>query len=253
MLWNASVLRGFEIEATDGQIGTVDDLLFDDQSWQLRWVVVHTGMWLFGRKVLLPLSALGKPNGDAHNFTVKRTKQQVQDSPDIFTDLPVSRQLEARVYQHYDWNPYWQTGFAEIANRVCTPVYMEPQQVTGATEPDVGDPHLRSAMAMVGYHIEAQGGAIGHAEDFIIDDEGWHIRYVVIDTKNWLPGKHVVISPQMIRDMDWIGHSIYLHADVAKIKASPPYDPDMIDNCAFRKLFHKHFGLPEPADKRPHG
>ena len=168
MLWNASALRGFVTEATDGQIGTVSDMLFDDQNWQLRWLVVHTGPRLLGRKILLPLSALGKPNRDTHCFEIKLTKQQVKDSPDATIDLPVSRQLEARVYNHYDWNPYWQSGFSAAANIVAMPVYM-PE--INALQED-GDPHLRSAMAMIGYHMEAQDGAIGHAEDFIIDDEG---------------------------------------------------------------------------------
>ncbi len=242
MLWNASALRGFIIEATDGRIGTVNDLLFDDQIWKLRWLVVHTGPWLLGRKVLLPLSALGKPNHETHNFTVHLTKQQVKDSPNVTTDLPVSRQLEARIYNHYDWNPYWQTGFSTVANIICTPVYTEPPDEASLQAPlnDQNASHLRSAMAVIGYHIEARDGAIGHADDFIVDDAGWYIRYVIVDTKNWLPGRHVVISPQIIREIEWVGRSISLNADIAKIKASPAYDPNIMESCNFRKVFHEH-------------
>jgi hypothetical protein len=232
MLWNASKLRGFAIEATDGQIGTVDDLLFDDLTWQLRWLVVHTGPWLLGRKVLLPLSALGKPSQHAHNFTVQLTKQQVKDSPDVTADLPVSRQLEAHVYGHYDWNPYWQTGFSAMANIACTPVYIPPPDDAGPLSQieEKDDPHLRSALEIIGYHIEAQDGAIGHAEDFIIDDTNWHIGYVIIDTKNWLPGQRVVISPKVIREIDWVGRSIFLQTNIEKIKASPPYHSGMAED-----------------------
>jgi len=238
MLWNASKLRGLAIEATDGQIGTVDDLLLDDRTWQLRWLVVHTGLWLLGRKVLLPLSALGKPSLKTHSFTVQLTKQQVKDSPDVTTDLPVSRQLEARVYDHYNWDPYWQIGFSTMANIGCTPVYMPPLNDADPQSQidEKDDPHLRSVIELTGYHMEAQDGAIGHAEDFIIDDTNWHIGHVIIDTKNWLPGQCVVISPKMIREIDWIGRSICLRTNIAKIKASPPYHSSMTEDVSLGRV-----------------
>jgi len=250
MLWNASALRGFAIEATDGQIGTVSDLLFDDLSWQLRWVVVHTGSWLLGHKVLLPLTALRKPERATSRFTVQLTRQQVQDSPNVTTDLPVSRHMEARIYHHYDWNPYWRSGFSSIANSIGTPASMprsedigpRRQNETDAMQPD-GDPNLRSIIAVTGYHIEARDGAIGHAEDFIISDAAWHIRYVTVDTKNWLPGQRVVIVPQMIHEINWVSRSIFVDADVALIKGSPPYDPDMTEDGPFNDRFKEYFGL----------
>ena len=55
MLWYASVI-GYVIEADDGRLGTVSDFLFEDTSWVIRWLVVDTGHWLSGRKVLLPPS-----------------------------------------------------------------------------------------------------------------------------------------------------------------------------------------------------
>lgn len=250
MLWNSSALRGFTIAATDGEIGTVSDLLFDDQSWKLRWVVVHTGSWLLGRKVLLPLSALGKPDQKARNFSVKITKKQVQESPDVATDLPVSRHLEAHVYHYYDWNPYWRSGFSSMANAVGTPVYIPRtedlgprwQEDTDAT-PDDGDEHLRSASAVTGYHMEATDGAIGHAEDFVVDDSDWYVHYITVDTKNWLPGQRVVISPDLIREIDWISRSVFLKTTIEKIKDSPPYDPNMTQDGAYNDQFKKYFGL----------
>ena len=111
MLWNASAINGYAIKASDGRIGTVSDFLFDDASWLVRWLVVDTGNWLSGRKVLLPPSALGQLDAKEHEFSVKLTKQQVKDSPEIDTDRPVSRQMETSVYDYYGWSPYWGTGF----------------------------------------------------------------------------------------------------------------------------------------------
>src|ERR1700722_16007893 len=111
MLWHASAINGYAIAASDGPIGTVSDFLFDDASWRVRWLVVDTGNWLSGRKVLLPPSALGRLDAKEQEFLVTLTKQQVKDSPQIDTDRPVSRQLETSVYDFYGWSPYWGAGF----------------------------------------------------------------------------------------------------------------------------------------------
>jgi uncharacterized protein YrrD len=91
MLWNAASLKGYAIEASDGRLGTVSDFLFDDASWLVRWLVVDTGKWLSGRKVLLPPSALGHLDQKREQFSVRLTMQEVKDSPDIDADRPVSR------------------------------------------------------------------------------------------------------------------------------------------------------------------
>ena len=110
MLWNASAIKGYAIEASDGDIGTVSDFLFDDATWLVRWLVVDTGNWLSGRKVLLPPSVLGRLYAKDRAFAVKLTIQQVKDSPEIDTDRPVSRQMESKVYDYYGWSPYWGSG-----------------------------------------------------------------------------------------------------------------------------------------------
>src|SRR5580658_7958663 len=111
MLWNTSAIDGYAIAASDGKLGTVSDFLFDDATWLVRWLVVDTGNWLSGRKVLLPPSVLGHLDPAREEFAVRLTMQQVKDSPDIDADRPVSRQMETNVYDYYGWSPYWGTGF----------------------------------------------------------------------------------------------------------------------------------------------
>ncbi len=110
MLWHASKINGYAIDASDGRLGTVSDFLFDDASWLVRWLVVDTGKWLSGRKVLLPPSVLGHLDRERGAFSVRLTMQEIKDSPDIDTDRPVSRQMESHLYDYYGWNPYWSTG-----------------------------------------------------------------------------------------------------------------------------------------------
>jgi len=252
MFWNASALNGFTIEATDGAIGTVNDLLFDDHNWTIRWLIVETGSWFSKRKVLLPLSALGKPDEETRRFTVHLTRQQVKDSPDVDTNQPVSRHKEAHVYNYYDWNPYWTSGFAPMSNAIATPTVMpfpgdniEPRYQNNGTDAvqDDGDPHLRSAHAVIGYHIGATDGDIGHVEDFLVDDETWRLRYMTVDTKNWLPGERVLLPVRMIGEIDWYTKIISVNIDGEKVKSSPPYDPLMTSDGPFNERAHQYFGL----------
>mgnify|MGYP002628985192 CR=1 FL=1 len=236
MLNIASKTIGYDIVATDGELGTVSDFLFDDASWKVRWLVVDTGNWLPGRKVLLPPMVLGHPNPDEKQFPVRMTKQQVKDSPDIDTERPVSRQMEADVYEYYGWSPYWGTGFymggympgyGFIEGARMQPAASEApgraQQITAARQED-GDPHLRSIKAVMGHHINATDGEIGHVEDFLMNDTDWNIHYLVVDTKNWWPGKKVLISPRSAQEIDWNEKLVHLDVTRHQVKESTPYD-----------------------------
>src|SRR5205809_6020840 len=107
MLRSASEWDGYSIQATDGEIGHVAEFLFDDEKWTIRYLVVDTGGWLPGRRVLISPIALGETDWPGHRLHVKLTRQQVEESPVIDTDKPVSRQHEVSYYQYYRWPYYW--------------------------------------------------------------------------------------------------------------------------------------------------
>jgi len=104
MLQIVSNLRGYSIEAKDGSIGTASDFLFDDSSMKVRWLVVDTGNWLTGRKVLIHPSAIVCAEHWRRELTVGLTKSQVKESPDIGQDLPVSLQMQKDLYNYYGWD-----------------------------------------------------------------------------------------------------------------------------------------------------
>jgi hypothetical protein len=251
MLWDASAINGFAIEASDGRLGTVSDLLFEDVGWVVRWLVVDTGNWLPGRKVLLPLSALGHPDRALRHFPVKLTMQHVKDSPDVDTDQPVSRQIEAHVYDYFGWDPYWGGSFLPMSNAMATPfvapLYEQestpPDLARADAQPDEGDPHLRSIATVTGYHIHASDGEIGHVEDFLVDDAGWNIRYIKVDTRNRWPGERVLISPYSVREIDWADRLIQVDVNRQKIKDSPPYHPSITVDGAYEEKFLTYYGI----------
>jgi len=251
MLLAASALKGYAIEASDGRMGTVHDLLFHDHTWKIRWLVVDTGTWLTGRQVLVHPSAVREAHHDRQALSVELTKAQVEGSPAVWQDQPVSQQMQSQLYDYYGWDPYWSPGSIGIG-AMALPFSVAPdlgnagprKAVRNETIPDAGDPHLRSIAAVTGYHIHATDGAIGHVENFLIDDAGWDIRYLVVDTRNWWPGQHVLVSPYAVREIDWSDRQIRLEVSRSRVKESPPWDPaDMIDQ-AYGEQLHAHYGWP---------
>jgi sporulation protein YlmC with PRC-barrel domain len=249
MLWKASTIHGYAIAASDGEIGKVSDFLFDDATWLIRWLVVETGGWLFGRKVLLPPSVLGHPDESGRQFSVRLTRQQVKESPPTDTDEPVSRQCETSIYDYYGWNPYWGSGFYMGGyGYMPAPISaLSPGQSRKRADDfaDSGkgsdDPHLRSVEAVSGYHVHARDGEIGHVEDFLVEDADWSIHYLIVDTKNWWPGRKVLISPRSAREIDWMDRLVHLDVDRKTVEGSPAYDAFTIVDQAYERDLHGHY------------
>jgi len=245
MLRSVSGMRGFTIQATDGDMGAVDEFLFDDVQWTIRYLVVHTGGWLSGRLVLVSPLAFRSVDWDRETFDVALTRQQVEESPSIATDQPVSRQQEEAYSRYYGYPYYWDDlGLwgAGIYPRMASLSAVDSTYGDGETapaRPSLGDPHLRSAREVTSYTIQARDGDLGHVEDFIVDDESWVLRYMVVDTRNWWPGKHVLVSPHWITAVRWTQSSVVVDLLRETIQACPEYDPSTLLNRAYETRLHQ--------------
>jgi hypothetical protein len=216
---------GFSIQATDGDVGKVHEFYFDDATWTIRYMVAETGSWLSNRKVLISLVALGKPDLALRTFSVNLTCDQVRNSPDIDTEKPVYRQHEVKLHEYYQWPQYWDGGYGGTFGITPYPLLEIPSAQKSPASDWEDDPHLRSTRQVTGYQIHATNGEIGHVEDFMVDDENWAIRYLVVDTGNWLPGKKVIISPTWIKSVNWADASVYVDRMRESVKNSPDADP----------------------------
>ena len=259
MLFNASTIHGYTIVASDGHLGTVSDFLFDDATWMVRWLVVDTGTWLPGRKVLLPPMALGHPNSSDREFPVRLSRQQVKGSPDIDTARPVSRQMEHHVYDHYGWSPYWDTGVYmggfgypdSLAPMPQIPACRRRAEAEMVAREYEGDPHLQSIGDVTGYLIHATDGEIGHVESMLLDDTDWGIRFLVVDTTNWLSGKKVLIPPGSASDVNWSDKLVNLKVDRQHVLDSPEYDESMVIDRAYVRRFDTHYNdVLGPGERR---
>jgi len=201
MLWNTKDLRGYSIRATDGDIGKVYEFYFDDQTCTVDYVVVYIGSWISGRNILISHAFLGQPDNDSQILPVTLTKEQVENAPSVDTEEPVHRQRQSKLPN--DWPAYWGGGRLLIAGAFGSRTYRQAKKEKRAVEEQEGNPHLRSTREVTGYRIQASDGMIGHVEDFIVDDETWTVRSMVVDTRNWLPGKKVLVATQWIEEVCW--------------------------------------------------
>ena len=251
MLLVGSALKGYAIQANDGNIGTVSDFLFDNSTWKVRWLVIDTGKWLSGRKVLIHPSAIGRAHYLRRELPVTLTKQQVTDSPDIHQDEPVSRQMEHRLYDYYGWNPAWSGGYygmGAIASPLSTPLFfgspgMQGRAVLDASLDDA-DPHLRSMAVVTGHHVEASDAEIGHVSNFIVDEASWGVHDVMIDTRNGWFGKHVLIAPSAITAVRCSDSHIQLSVTRDQVKTTPEWNPAEAIDRAYEHRRHAHYAWP---------
>jgi hypothetical protein len=259
MLVVVAAFRGYAIVASDGRMGTVSDCLYDDRSWKIRWLVVDTGSWLTGRKVLVHPSAVAKPDYEHHELAVALTRAQVEESPDIRSDQPVSREAELNLKDYYGWDPLWGggdyfgggfgIGAGGIGKPLSTPPFFaaashDTDEVEASLADNEADPHLRSTTEIIGYHVHATDGSIGHMENLLIDDTSWSIRYFILDTKNWWIGRHVLISPYAVTKTSWEDHDIHLNVTREKVKSSPAWDPLAMVDQVYEKELHHYYNWP---------
>jgi uncharacterized protein YrrD len=260
MLHSMSELENYSIGATDGHVGHVEDFYFDDDAWVIRYLVVKTGAWLAGRKVLISPIAVGKPNCTERLLPVAITKAQVKNSPDIDTDEPVSRQHEQNYIGHYGYPDYWgSTGMwgggyypgdlLALSGQSRTQTEHRIAQAQAKARAGVAarpkgneDPQLRSCKAVIGHRIESTDGEIGHVSGLLVDEQTWAIRYMVVNTSNWWLGHQVLIAPQWINDFHWAEQLVSVHLSQQEVKTSPPFTSTRELNRAHEADLYEHYG-----------
>jgi hypothetical protein len=235
---------GYGVKATDGEIGIAHEFLFEDNTWEIKYVVVKTGSWLTGRKILISPGAIGHPDWSLKSLPLNLAMKQVENSPDIDTDKPVSHQQLDLLHEYYGW-PFLHVGEGLVPlPSAPSPAVLEEVERVIASEKERSDPHLHSSRDVAGYHIQTSDDQVGHLEDFILDDEHWQIRFIVLDTKNWLPGRHILISPSWIRMISWADRKVYVDLTRESLENSPEYDPRMPVNREYEVRLYDFYGRP---------
>lgn len=249
MLRNTQELKRYTLGATDGEVGKVTDIFFDDQSWVVRYLVVDTGSWLHSRRVLISPYAVQRVDGGDKCLRVNLNQEQVKNSPNIDTNSPVSRQHEVAFADYYSYPYYWgMEGFwGDGLTYPMEPVRTEAAEMHARLERErhqQDDPHLRSCKAVMGYHIHASDGDIGHVQSMLVDEKTWAIRYLVVDTSNWWMGNKVLIPPEWITHVSWIDSSVTVNLTRETVQTSPSYTSSKDLNRRHELELYSHYGRP---------
>ena len=250
MLRAVKSLYGNTLQALDGEIGSVDEVLFDDERWTARYLIVNTGGWLDSSQVLIAPAALGVLDWERRLLSVNLTRSQVEGSPDVETDEPVSRQWETDYHNYYGWPYYW-GGAGAVGAAWYAGEGLDPGGPAPAHNP--GGAHLRGTLEVAGYGIAARDGHLGHVEDFIIDDETWSIRYLAVDTRDWWPGKKVLLPLDWIGQVSWPERTVSAEVTREQVRGGPEWDPRVPISRAFEGELSGYYsrqrreGLERPA------
>ena len=246
MLRSVKSMSGQALKARDGEIGSSKDFLFDDQFWTIRYMVANTGSWLTGRKVLISPMSISRSGWKNMRFEIDMSKDEIASAPPLDEDAPVSRQYEIRWVKHYSATPYWIGPYAWGSSEY--PIGLPGQGVKDdiVINPDVDqDKNLRSASEVIGYKISASDDEIGHVEDFILNDDNWTIRYMVVDTRNWIPGRKVLISHLWIEFISWPERKVMVNLTKKQVENSPVYDPSAPVNREYEEQLYDYYGRPK--------
>lgn len=248
MLRNARHLESFELRASDGAIGRVTDFFFDDRRWMVRYFVVEAGTWLDHREVLIAPASIHVLGWEQRVLSVDLTRDQVRHSPTIDPEEPVSREQEVALSQYYSWPMYWGgAGFSDpmmLAAPPFLPVSPLRERHARATSTLDEQHHLRSVADVRGYRIEANDGEIGNVDDFLVDDSDWRIGYLIVDTRNWWPGRRVLVAPEWIYEVGWDEAKVFVDLSRNAVKHSPTYDPHAALPAGYTDRLHAHYGQP---------
>jgi hypothetical protein len=235
-------LKDYTIAAVDADIGKMDGFCFDD-SWTIRYIVVKTRSILSARKVLISPVALRKPAWRPLHLWVNLSWEQVENSPKVDLNHPVLRQHEIEHHDHYGWPYYWEPPESQ-------PRRTGPKARSNALrarrqekqKPSPEESRLRGTGDLIGCHIMATDGPIGHVEDCLFDDQSWEIRYVIVDTRDWWAGKKILLRPQWIKRIYWKSRKIYVAMARETIRGSPEWDPSRPVNRKYELHLHKYYG-----------
>lgn len=207
------LLREYRVLTADGAaVGKVSDLLFDDVAWRVCHVVVRVG-GRRSREVLLPPGAFVGPDRGEKTLRSGLTGQQVGDAP-------------ARE----------ESGAIPDANAGLGP----------GSRGD--DRRLGSVGAILGFDVEATDGGIGHVEDLLVEPDvlvepdGWRVRYVVVDTRGWLPGRKVLVSTDWVSGMGRRAREMRLDLLTDEIRSAPAWEGGSLPDRDYEVRLHGHYG-----------
>lgn len=225
MLQHVKNLYGYKLSASDGEIGRLEDFYFDDQSWNIRYLEVETGTWLIGRKILISPHSIHRLDQENQVLIINLTRKQIEDSPPIERDHPVSRQFETEHSTYYGWPNYWKGDpILGLGGNPAQAVYTSTLKRGNEEESLRYDTHLRSALDVDGYEIEATDGTVGHVTELVVDDKDWAVKELVVETGHWYASREIRIPVDQVTSVSCFDSKIHVALMMEDIEQTGEHD-----------------------------
>jgi uncharacterized protein YrrD len=217
-----NTVYGSSLQAKNGEIGNVDDVYFDDKDWKIRYFVTDNSNFLPGRRVLISPASITEIDFERKMIPVSLSKKEIEQSPVVNQGLLPSRDTEIELKSYYNWPVYWGSGYLIGAGDLRR----DQGSMRGSKEEIEIDPDLKSCNEVIGYSIESKNRTIGYLHNYVFDEKSWEIRYLVIDTKNWLMSdKKILLAVDWIEKFDWDQSLFITDLKSKDIRESPAYNP----------------------------
>jgi len=207
-------LVGDRIIAEDGAAGTALDFTVNCVNWHISELVTSVGSWWRSYEVRIPRVSLQRPVGATGMLPVSLTKKQIKESPTTGDSGAFQREMKNDL----------------LAVGVPVPELSTPQPIRWNT--------------IVAYRAHVLDGPVGTLRDLILDDENWHIRYLVVELA--LEGT----SHQTLVSSDWVSSihpdksSVSLNLSIRELIGSPEYDPKVPVNRDIEGKLYDYYGQP---------
>jgi len=250
MLRSLNGLEQYKVAAVDGDVGTVWDFLLDDHAngtvdgtpneprasapsaasagerryaWAVRYLIVQTGGFFHRRRVLVSPISIREADASGRRFRLSLTTEKIRNSPSFDADKPVSRAHERAYSRYYEYPYYWDYsglwGMGAVPGVLATAIddaadlrddrptepYSDPALETSET-------HLRRARDVLGYRVHANDGVAGHVEDYLVDDESYEVRAIVVNTGSAGLGRRVLLAPAEVTRVSGEERNLYVDA-----------------------------------------
>jgi len=227
-------IRNRTVQAVDGEVGSVFDIYFTDDAWQTEYIVVRTGSYFSGRRLLLVNPSLIRLTEEAWKngaIPLDATRDEIFHSPDYGLspdeDPPVSEQKKQELHPQFLWLP---TG--DLSKIVLRPLSAAPQQLEvhdDQTRAAGMNPHLRSYREVHGYAVyggDDHNTSLAHIGDMILGEEAWDVVRLVAVSGLPPQRKRYLMDPSTVAAVDWAGANVYLELDAAEFTSLPVDDPE---------------------------
>jgi sporulation protein YlmC with PRC-barrel domain len=249
MLRNERDILGYGVSGSDGEIGTLQQCLFDDETWTVRYLQVRTGNWFLHQQVFVSPIAVNAIIDERRSICIQQKKSLIANAPQARPNLPIPRRFEEKFSSYYGWPVYWgqagRWGAEQSPSRLfnVAPINEAPSPYAESSR----DTNLRSTAELRMFSVSGTDGRLGRVRDFIIDDDTWAVRYVVIapDEAGSAP---MLASPHWIAEVSLGENMIIVDAAAAAVRAAPAYRGTSAVTRDYELQLFRHYGRLDEID-----